>query len=503
MILFLSGCPVEPMRFKVVFDSNGGSGTMAELNLRENKLITLPPNTFTKDQYDFTGWATTSTGAVLYSNQGFFTMFSSDVTLYAKWAPSSYTVTLDTRDGIGGSRTVTATYGAEMPPATAPTRVGYIFSGYYDDLGGTGTQYYTDAMASGHDWDKEVATTLYAKWTGRTYVVTFNDHGGSGGSGTVNATYGMEMPVAIAPIRVGYSFKGYYYDDDNEFGTEYYTDVMASVRNWDKAAATTLHARWAGKNYTVTLDNQGGSGGSDMVTATYGSEMPAATAPTHISMKFGGYYDEENGNGTQYYTNTMASSHNWDKSTPTTLYAKWIAYNINEIGPAGGYIFLDMGNYTRGWRYMEAAPSDLLVGESDYDHIFGYHRNPSGEETLLVGTQTGIGTGQANTTALVSAMGSEAYTSGTSNVTTKTAEYAAKLCDDLVIGAYDDWFLPSKDELYQLYLKHHMINGFISYQYWSSSEVDMYSTNLLNFNDGKWLNFSRSAGSRVRPVRAF
>lgn len=85
--------------------------------------------------------------------------------LYARWAPASYVVTLYLNGGVNGSDSVVAKYLADMPAATAPTRAGYIFQGYYDSSATTGgTQYYTASMASARAWDKTSAGTLYARW---------------------------------------------------------------------------------------------------------------------------------------------------------------------------------------------------------------------------------------------------------------------------------------------------------------------------------------------------
>ncbi len=78
---------------------------------------------------------------------------------------------------------------------------------------------------------------------------------------------------------------------------------------------------WSGKEYTVTFDKQSGSGGSVSIVATYDEVMPTATAPTRTNYSFGGYYDEVDGGGTQYYSSTMTSEHDWNKSSNTTLYA--------------------------------------------------------------------------------------------------------------------------------------------------------------------------------------
>ena len=60
-----------------------------------------------------------------------------------------------------------------MPSATAPTRTGYTFGGYYTSSGGAGTQYYNASMGSAKNWDKTTNTKLYAKWTAKSYNVTF------------------------------------------------------------------------------------------------------------------------------------------------------------------------------------------------------------------------------------------------------------------------------------------------------------------------------------------
>jgi len=51
-------------------------------------------------------------------------------------------------------------------------------------------------------------------------------------------------------------------------------------------------------------------------------------------------------------------------------------------------------------------------------------------------------------------------------------EDAKKLCSDYRGGGFDDWRLPTKDELSQIYLLHKMgVGGFVAYNYWSSSEI--------------------------------
>ena len=79
------------------------------------------------------------------------------------------------------------------------------------------------------------------------------------------------------------------------------------------------------KQCTVTFNKDGGEGGDDNVTATYGSAMTNVSVPHKIGYKFAGYWDGTGGTGTQYYNANGTSARTWNKDTEsaTTLYAKW------------------------------------------------------------------------------------------------------------------------------------------------------------------------------------
>ena len=184
------------------------------------------------------------------------------------------------------------------------------------------------------------------------------------------------------------------------------------------------------------------------------------------------------------------------------------------IGEAGGYVFYDcdadnaFGNADGlvscdcGWRYLEAAPEDLEVA-SNYYHSFGYYRESDAASNKKVGTSNNLGTGKANTEALVDAMGSEVYKK--SSGSDKISDYAAKLCADYSIAGKDDWFLPSKDELNLMYtnLKLADLGGFSDDSYLSSSEYNEYSTWGQFFLNGNQSDYSRHNTPRIRPVRAY
>jgi hypothetical protein len=81
---------------------------------------------------------------------------------------------------------------------------------------------------------------------------------------------------------------------------------------------------------------------------------------------------------------------------------------------------------------------------------------------------------------------------------------AAQACADLVLNGYSDWFLPSRDELQQLYNNRIAIGGFQNYAYWSSSEGDSGGAWEFNFGNGLPGYGSKTNGDYyVRAVRAF
>jgi hypothetical protein len=71
-------------------------------------------------------------------------------------------------------------------------------------------------------------------------------------------------------------------------------------------------------------------------------------------------------------------------------------------------------------------------------------------------------------------------------------------------GGKDDWFLPSSDELDELYQNKGVIGGFGSGWYWSSSEFNHYYTWAQRFSDGAKESITvKDKTYSVRAIRAF
>lgn len=128
---------------------------------------------------------------------------------------------------------------------------------------------------------------------------------------------------------------GVFYGNQNTSGNDFTVGNIVYITSNDivtRDSITNLKALWEANSYTVSFNNNGGSGGQTAdVTATYDSAMPAisTTAPTKSGYEFVGWYDSETG-GTKYYNADGTSARTYNKASNATLYAHW--ENLLSVG---------------------------------------------------------------------------------------------------------------------------------------------------------------------------
>lgn len=211
-------------------------------------------------------------------------------------------------------------------------------------------------------------------------------------------------------------------------------------------------------------------------------------------------------------------------------------WDVGSIGPAGGIVFYDKGFYSDGWRYLEAAPYDLSiyngkptlsVSSRGANYIFSPATNAEKNEfTYVNGTDTydernctirDVGSGKNNTRLIITFLKEKKLPLDKS---------AAYLCDSLSFMysgvVYDDWFLPSIDELdllistlYYVLQAEGRFSGNEVY-YWSSSEDESDERNafalkiLHNWDVSRYYYYAGKSSTSLNwtsigilPIRSF
>jgi len=365
-------------------------------------------------------------------------------------------------------------------------RTGYSFTGWNTKPDGTGITYTVGQYLAAATTD----ITLYARWTTNpVYTLTFNGNGATGGDVPVYYTNYESGQTAAVPgnngglFRPGYRFTGWNTAYDGSGTT--YTQSQALTMS---AANLTLYAMWTvAVTYTVTYNANGADSGSVPVDSTnyiYGQSAYVLDNTGNLGRTgypFGGWNTMPDGSGTDYTAGAPVTM-----TGNIVLYAKWITYSLGDTGPGGGLICYINPNYVAdGWRYLEAAPlSTEWSGKS-----WGSYG------TLIGGSGSAIGTGHTNTVIVYAWLNNNGE-----------SDCAAQLCNNLSYGSYNDWFLPSLNELYPMYtnLTLNGLGGFTdSLSYLSSTENDSNSVYRQNFYNGATGWSYKTSSLYVRAIRAF
>jgi uncharacterized repeat protein (TIGR02543 family) len=322
------------------------------------------------------------------------------------------------------------------------------------------------------------------------YTVTFNKNGGNTEANPQTKT--VISPAATIdaipgePTKTGYTFIEWNTQADGT-GTAFTTSTPITGN-------ITVYAKWQANagTYMVTFNKNGGDTEANPSTKTVISPATTIDAlpgePTRTGYTFVEWNTTADGTGTAFTTTDIVN-------TNITVYAKWTVtdkttYVIGDTGPAGGIIFYTDG--TGDWKYLEAAPADISgVFKWVSTGFWG---------TDIPGTGTAIGSGKANTDAIL-AIDPNAP--------------AAKVCKEYTGGGKTDWFLPSRDELAAMQVNIAAIGGFSNDIYWSSSQDDFEYDGRENLMDAAWAQFLADTpvspggpnpkyyAHYVRAVRAF
>ena len=186
--LFYGGLDIYGNTTGVIVTYKDGDSEYAKQVLPSGTLATRPDAPAATPGYTFGGWNKADGTAWDYASD----KVTDNITLYAKWAANTYTITFDT---AGGSEIapITQDYGTHITAPADPTREGYTFIG----------------------WDREIPTTMpaenmtvTAQWEINQYTITFDTNGGSE-IAPITQEYGTHITAPADPTREGYTFIGW------------------------------------------------------------------------------------------------------------------------------------------------------------------------------------------------------------------------------------------------------------------------------------------------------
>ena len=199
----------------ITFDANGGKGTMGTQTVKPNEATALTANTFTRADYDFTGWNTAKDGTgTAYGDKANITT-NENVTLYAQWTLHKYHVRwLNWDDTVlqKGDYTCEDTAGwdylnNEIPSRPEDENYTYVFAMRwtpYDETKGIDGWGFNPH----EDVDFRAVFNEFKKLT-----VTFNANGGIGTMDSVKIVNGGSGEYYTLPecgfTREGYDFAGW------------------------------------------------------------------------------------------------------------------------------------------------------------------------------------------------------------------------------------------------------------------------------------------------------
>ena len=205
--LFYGGLDIYGNTTGVIATYKDGDSEYAKQVLPSGTLATRPDAPAATPGYTFGGWNKADGTAWDYASD----KVTDNITLYAKWAANTYTITFDT---AGGSEIapITQEYGTVITAPEAPTREGYTFIG----------------------WDKEIPTTMpaenmtvTAQWKINRYTITFDTAGGSEIT-PITQDYGTQIAAPANPTREGYTFMGW----DREIPTTMPAENITLKARW-------------------------------------------------------------------------------------------------------------------------------------------------------------------------------------------------------------------------------------------------------------------------------
>lgn len=216
--------------YTVNFDSNGGTTPQNTKTVTYDSAYGALP-TPTRQYYTFTGWYTDKENGSKVTENDIYKI-DGNSTLYAHWAQNTYTITFI----VGDKTYIETAFEGEDVNIPDTSKTGYTFKGWYTKASG-GTKI---------DDFQYKTQTVYAQWQPNTYLLTFDANGGTVSPHNKEVTYDSTYGTLPTPTRTGYTFIGWFFDNDKQLKN---TDIVKITSD------ITVKAKWKANSYTINFYN--------------------------------------------------------------------------------------------------------------------------------------------------------------------------------------------------------------------------------------------------------
>ncbi|MBO4824535.1 MAG: InlB B-repeat-containing protein [Lachnospiraceae bacterium] len=304
----------DPIQYIVQFDGNGAtSGSENGYVLTYDTDWTIPLNResfkFARTDYMFTGWNTKADGTGKSYKDGDtvknLTAEAGDtVWLYAQWGEIKYEITFDAAGGTAVDTVKKLTHNSQYGTLPTTTREGYDFVGWYSAA--TGGYKVVEVMP----FTEKKNQKLIARWTPKSYTLSFADPEGHTESASRSVTYTAAYGALPHPGRTGYDFAGWYLGET----------LITATSKVNTIGDHTLTAHWNPKTIKVTLNGNGGTVSPSFMNVEYDARYDkngALPVPTRTNYTFAGWYTAAAG-GNEITGSTVVNT-----EMAHTLYAHW------------------------------------------------------------------------------------------------------------------------------------------------------------------------------------
>ena len=343
-------------RYLITYNLGGGTltGQKTEYHTGDAAFNLAIP---TRAGYTFAGWTVTGAQGAGIATSGTTTTVKQGaygtLAATAKWTPVNYSIGYNLQGGSGLTAGKNTQYSIETPSFALeqPSKAGHTFTGW-SVAGAKGAGATTSGTTTTINKGTYGNLTATANWRANGYEVSFDPNGGTGATPSVTATYGAAMPtISKKPTRAGYAFLGYYDTAAQTGGAQYYGADLKGTRAWDKAANTTLYARW-GSGFGVMAP-------SSVYVHIYNYNGTTQDNPQRWGLVPGraGVVGSATGARIRLLNGTVDCKFLWKNGT----------YNMQRQGMSESYDGITKLEYTEDWVHYTEIPVGEAYTDLDWD----------------------------------------------------------------------------------------------------------------------------------------